>query len=176
MLRMCAWCRKQIGTSNQSVHANDVVSHGICKSCTDNLTFQMGVLLTRFLDTFPEPIVAMDGNCLVRTANSAACRVLGKQAAAMERRLGGDVFECAYARLPEGCGRTIHCSGCAIRRAVTNTYQTGQPHYRIPAALNREDPDHPLSIAMFITTVKVNDLVLLRVDRMDDPATAPPSP
>jgi len=168
MLQICAWCKKQIGTVSQTTFGDDVVSHGICKDCVDNLTFQKGVPLQRYLDALREPVMLMTGDGVVCQVNSAACRLLGKEATAVERQLAGDVFECAYARLPEGCGRTIHCSGCTLRRAVTETHQTGIPRYRIPATLSREDPDHPGSITMYITTVKVGDVVLLRLDRLDE--------
>ncbi len=168
MLQICAWCKKPIGTVQKSVHAEEAVSHGICKSCVDNLTFQLGVPLARYLDAFPEPILVTTGDVRVRAANSAALRLLGKPVAALEHQLGGDVFECAYARLPEGCGRTIHCSGCAIRRAVTETFRTGKPCYRVPAMLNRENPDHPDAISLHITTVKIEDTVLLRIDRIEE--------
>lgn len=168
MLQICAWCRKRIGTVPESVHDDDAVSHGICNSCVDNLSFQMGVPLTRYLESLSEPVLVINGEAVVQTANSATGRLLGKPATDAEQRLTGDVFECAYARLPEGCGRTIHCSGCAIRHTVADTYQTGRPHERVPATLNRENPDDPSALSLLITTVKVGDMVLLRIDRMSD--------
>lgn len=143
-----------------------MVSHGICPACVSNLTFQQGVSLHQFLDDFELPVLVVDGDVQVTDANAAACRVLGKEADELRGHRGGEVFECAHARLPGGCGRTLHCSGCAIRRSVTTTYRTGEPQSMVPASLSRGDPDDPSSIALSITTVKVGDLVLLRVERM----------
>jgi len=98
--------------------------------------------------------------------NKKACEVLGKEPLEIMQHLGGNVFECAYARLPEGCGRTVHCSGCAIRRTVTKTYETGEPQSMVPAILHRENSGRPLKIALSITTVKKGNIVVLRVDNI----------
>jgi hypothetical protein len=82
--------------------------------------------------------------------------------------MGGDVFECAYARLPGGCGRTAHCSGCTIRQTVMDTVRTGQGHLRAPAYLNRATPDGVQRIPLTISTERVGDFVLLRIDAVED--------
>ena len=52
---------------------------------------------------------------------------------------GGKVFECAYARLPEGCGKTVHCVTCAIRNTVTSTIQKEVLQVRVPTKFHHED-------------------------------------
>ena len=94
------------------------------------------------------------------------CNVLDKDSHQIIWELGGDVFECAYARLPERCGRTIHCSGCTIRKAVKETFETGEPRVRVPAVLNQEDEDGPSVVYLTITTIKSGEVVFLRIDRM----------
>jgi hypothetical protein len=93
--------------------------------------------------------------------------MLGKGSPEIEGHKGGDVFECAYARLPEGCGNTIHCSGCTIRRTVMETHKTGKSSLRVPATLNRNDPEDPDKITLLISTEKIADVVLLRIDAVD---------
>ena len=156
-----------MGTVAGSRHADDILSHGICGSCVDNFTFQKGAPLQQYLDSIPVPVFAVDGDVIVQAVNSSGCEVLGKGHRDIVRRLGGDVFECARSRLPEGCGRTIHCSGCAIRRTVTRTYETGEPQSGVPATLFWSDPGRPSDVVLTITTVRVGGIVLLRVDRMD---------
>ena len=167
MKQVCAWCRTEIGNIESSVHSDSDVSHGICNNCLDNLTFQQGVPITDYLETLPLPVLLVDDYGIVKAVNKKACEVLGKEPLEIVQHLGGNVFECAYARLPEGCGRTVHCSACAIRRAVTTTYETGEPQGMVPAVLNREKGGRPSKIALSITTVKKGNVVVLRVDRIE---------
>ncbi len=45
-----------------------------------------------------------------------------------------------------------------------DTFQTGKSHLNTPACLNRGDPDDCRKIDMLISTEKVMDVVLLRID------------
>ena len=165
MRHVCAWCLKDMGPVKESIHPDNEISHGICSSCRDNVIFQEGVSLQRYIDGFAIPIFVVDGNVTVTAVNRRACEVLGKEPAAIVQHLGGDVFECEHSRLPEGCGKTIHCSGCTIRKTVTKCFATGKPQSMIPAYLN---PDSPASKKILsITTVKVADMVMLRVDHLE---------
>ena len=86
------------------------------------------------------------------------------QDADIEDHKGGEVFECAYAGLPGGCGRTVHCDGCTIRINVMDTHRTGQSRLRVPAYLFRGKPDDSEKTDYFISTEKVGKVVLLRID------------
>jgi PAS domain-containing protein len=165
MKQVCAWCGREIGRIASSRHPEHEVSHGICPDCISNFAFQQGGPLQEYLESIELPVFVVDDDVRVVAANRMACRTLGKEAAALQGRRGGDVFECAHARLPEGCGRTIHCSGCAIRRSVTVTFRTGRPQVEVPATLTWSGPDGLSAVALTITTVKVGDMVMLRIDR-----------
>jgi len=150
-------------------HSADTVSHGICSDCSSMLRPQFGMSIDRYIDTLPVPVLATEvynGRIIVKAANEPACKAVGKELREVVQHLAGNVFECDHARLPEGCGRTMHCSGCAIRRSVMTTFETGEPQGMVPATLSRFAPDAPTVVAMTITTVKIGDLVVLRVDRM----------
>jgi len=166
MKRVCAWCLKEMGVVETSERPDTEISHGICENCLDNLTAQSGMSFQHYLDSLPLPVFMVDGNVEVIAVNSRACAVLGKKNAELIHHLGGNVFECQYARLPLGCGRTIHCSGCTIRKAVTRTFETGEPLSMVPATLSHADLDHPTEISLYITTAKVGDMFMLRVDKM----------
>jgi len=166
MKSICAWCTREIGRIEGSERTDTVVSHGICPACVDNMKLQRGVSFQQFIDSIPVPVFVVDDDVVVTAANTKAGELLGKDSRAMVGFRGGNVLECAHARRPEGCGRTVHCSGCAIRRTVNRTFETGEPQNRVPATLYRADPDHPSAIALRITTIKVDGSVILRVDRM----------
>ena len=155
-----------MGTVAGSTHPDDVLSHGICERCVDNLTFQLGAPLQDYLDSIPVPVLVVDEHVIVKAVNAKGCEVLGKERREIVQHLSGNVFECAHARLPEGCGRTIHCSGCAIRRSVSRTFETGEPLSQVPATLSRSGRNDPPAAELSITTVKAGGLVVLRVDRI----------
>ena len=157
-----------MGAVEGSTRPDTEISHGICEGCLSNFEFQQGVPLQRYLDSIPLPVVVVDRDVVVKAANHSASEALHKEQPEMVQHLAGNVFECAHARLPEGCGGTIHCSGCVIRRSVTRTYETGEPQAGVPAMLRRGGSGHPPDIALTITTVRSGDMVLLRVDAVEE--------
>jgi transcriptional regulator with PAS, ATPase and Fis domain len=168
MKRVCAWCDKEMGSVKSEFNqpSDNVITHGICDDCKSNIRFQKGTDLQSFLDSFKSPILVVDTEGVVKTANKKAQSVLGKGGAEFEGYRFGDVFECANARLPGGCGHTIHCSGCTIRRTVMETRSTGKAFFRVPAYLNKRTTEALESdtICFLISTKKVGDMVLLSID------------
>ncbi len=162
MRRICAWCQVELPSFETESHTEETVSHTICPACANNLFSQQGVSLLTYLDSLPQPIALVNEEGVVRTINLAAQRMLGKTPSEVADQLGGVVFECAHARQPGGCGHTLHCSGCTIRRSVTETATTGRSCFQVPASLTTLDS--PLAIDMTITTVKSGEMVLLRID------------
>jgi hypothetical protein len=146
------------------VAARRAVTSGVCEECFRHIEARSGMPLLDFLDGLGIPVLAADGDGVVELANQPLLELLGKQDSQVRGRRGGDVFECAYAHLPEGCGRTVHCSGCAIRRAVTETFLTGNSLQSVPARLNRESAAETVELDLLISTEKAWGMVLLRID------------
>ena len=167
MKRICAWCGAEIGPS-ETARPDDAITHGICDDCIDNISFQDGVALREYLDALAAPIVMVDSQGVVRAANKAASTMFGKPPDEIEGYRGGDVFECEYARLPEGCGGTVHCGGCTIRKTVTETLATGRSFSRVPATVRRHTPEEPQDIRFLISTEKAGEAVLLRIDQVGE--------
>ena len=166
MIKMCAWCNESLGiVSNDQEHRDDI-TYGVCEICLAGLLPDEKEQLTVFLDSLPGPVVVVDSRGLIVTANTKALEIMGKEAIDVEGYAGGDVFECAFAELPLGCGKTEHCSGCTIRNTVMDTFLTGESHLKSPAYLMRGDPHKPHLIDLMITTEKVNDIVFLRIDQV----------
>ena len=160
MIRICAWCKTILEhTADAPI---DGETHGICEQCWDNLDFQQGVPLDHYLDALNMPIAVVNAEGRIADMNTAARRIVGKSLEAISGHFGGDVFECKYARLPGGCGKTVHCSGCAIRQTVEDTLNSGQPHFRVPAVLNSLEAESP--IYLYVTTRKDGDVVLLHIE------------
>jgi len=166
MGNVCAWCEAELksGPASKPLSATKDDSPVFCRACARDLAAQMGTSLHEYLDDLETPIILFDSQTRLVTANHVACKFIGKQERDVRGALGGDVFECAYAKLPEGCGKTIHCSGCAIRRSVEDTFRSGMSHSRVPATLNRTGVDDVDLAQLLISTELVGGVVLLKID------------
>ena len=175
MTKICAWCHKRLEEdSGSAAKAEPEITHGICLSCADDLWMGIGEPIADFLETIEAPVVVVDQDVVVKAANKKAREILGKEPSRIEGFRGGEVFECIYSTLPGGCGRTIHCNGCAIRRAVAETHASGKALVRIPAYLTcRKGEGSKKSVRFLISTEKVCELVFLRIDEVGKRATPP---
>ena len=136
MRRICAWCKKELSTGTAGGGADEPISHGICDDCAALLNSDTRRSAGDFLESLQDAVFLVGAGGRIVSANRAARDVVGKELAAIENRLGGDVFACANADLPGGCGRTQHCKACAIRNSVNETLATGTSVVRVPAYKN----------------------------------------
>ena len=179
MRHVCAWCTKELeDIADDDGGLNAEVSHGICKSCREHFFSSPSRTLDGFLNKIKEPVLVIDDEARVTLANNAAQTMLGKDLNSIAGHRGGDVMECAYARLPQGCGNTIHCLGCTIRNNVMLTFDSGRSLKRVPAILNRLERDGIYPIHFLVSTELLGDVVLLRIDEQlsDDPVAMDLSP
>jgi hypothetical protein len=170
MRRFCAWCQTPLDDGPREIQPGEDVSHGICPECQACFFGEQETgTLEDLLDRLEIPVLVLDGNVRVQTANRKALQVLNADLPRLRSRFGGEVLECARARLPGGCGQTEHCPACAIRGSVESTYRTGVEHKDVVAEAllhGRPGPDHP--VQYLISTRKIGDAVLLRIDRVGD--------
>jgi PAS domain-containing protein len=137
------------------------ISHGMCPECFQYFDRQLdGLDFSGFLDQFQQPIAVIDAEGRVLYLNASLSQMLGKNKETYLGMRGGEVMECMFARLPQGCGNTEHCPPCAIRRTVMHTMTTGEPQKTIPAKLSQ--PSRQLDLR--ISTHKEGDVVYLQID------------
>ena len=118
-----------------------------------------------FLNTIDSPVLAVDGEGRIISANRLARLALGKEHSQIAERLGGEVIECQHSYLPEGCGKTIHCTGCQIRGSVNHTRATGEALQRVKAHQGIMTPTGIKMFLYYISTEKLGgEIVLLRID------------
>lgn len=172
MMKKCAWCNMDIMVQNNIERESAIISHGICDYCATEIFATMGTELKDFLNYISAPTAVVDQEGVIKTCNQNALKIIQKDYCDIEGFRGGEVFECVYSRLPEGCGRTIHCSGCTIRRAVMETFETGKSLLQVPAYLNRGQIEDICEISMLISTEKIKDVVLLRIDKVNNKQVA----
>ena len=139
------------------------MTHGICADCVAYYEPQWTHQgLDEFLDRYSYPVLAVDADGRIVGANDAMSRLLRKPVEQFRHQLGGEATECAYARLPEGCGKTVHCQRCTIRLAVERTHATGRPQHRIPASLDLDDE----RVSFLISTSLQGDVVHLVIEEV----------
>jgi DNA-directed RNA polymerase subunit RPC12/RpoP len=160
MKRVCAWCKKKL---SQAEEKDQTVTHSICKACKLNVLFR-DKTLRDLIDGLSHPVLAVTSQGKVRMINSKASAMLGKSADSIRDLDGGVVMECVYSKLPLGCGKTEHCTGCTIRNTVMKTFATGQDQSQVTAYQYIQMPDGPKKMQFLITTEKVGEIVLLRID------------
>lgn len=142
------------------------VTHGICESCKDYFFADKRLTLDGVLNRLEAPVLMVNAQGEVLLVNDKALQLLDKDLESVSGFMGGDVMECAYARLPGGCGNTVHCAACTIRINVARTFETGKGLKQVPAYLNRQNRDSVHEIRFLISTEKVDDVVLLRIDEV----------
>lgn len=170
MSRICARCKKQLSSSEELDLEQDI-THGVCSVCAARLTGgDIPESIKAVIEMVDEPVMLINSLGVVKTANENGLRFLGKKLGAVENRLGGDVFGCAYATRPEGCGKTEHCRTCAIRNIVMDTIAHGRGYNKAPAFQKLKTPLGEKIVRFFISTEKLGDHVLLRIDDADDMA------
>jgi len=149
---ICAGCGIYIRETPLKLFGDDAISHGLCKTCEHHFVAQAGMPLTDYLEGISAPVVTVTPEGRIGTANTHAHQLLEKSTEQIQGYLDGDVFECEYARLPEGYGQTVHCSGCAIRNTIMDTLQTDQSHKMVPAYLNQYLDGNSRQIKLLIST------------------------
>jgi hypothetical protein len=164
MKKVCAWCKADLGETPSDVHPPDAITHGICETCRRALVHPNRETLLSFLERLKVPLLLLDKNACVLSVNGTARLLLGKTLEEIENHLAGEVIECAHAREPGGCGKTIHCRSCTIRRTVTDTYTSGASHVRVPAYQDILTPWDVKQVRFLISTERVGGRVLLRID------------
>lgn len=157
---ICAWCNKTLSPGEPG----DAISHGICPDCAEMVLGQRQVALVELLNQFDVPVIAFDANVTALCANHAAEKTMANEVDLIKGQLLGDVIECVNAQTPEGCGRTIHCSGCAIRRMVTATHQDGRPRQSVEADQMVMRAGSVTPVRYSISTQKVGNAVLLIIE------------
>jgi ferredoxin len=133
---VCSYCGLALPPRGEE--ADEPVSHGMCPDCLAYFAVQWeGLGWNDYLERFSWPVLVVDADVRVLALNRPAEALLHRPRQEVIGLLGGEALECVYARLPGGCGGTVHCAACAIRRTITRTVETGQPLKGIPATLDQ---------------------------------------
>jgi len=122
-----------------------------------------------FLDRLGVPVLLVESEPRVLTGNKPARDLLGKGLGDIEGRRGGEVIECVHSYSPGGCGQDVHCKSCTIRNTVLETFKTGKSFTHVQAFPDIQFEQDIKTMSVEISTEKVADVVLLRIDDFGDP-------
>lgn len=161
---VCSYCGQTLG--EQPPLDSDEISHGICNTCLAYFKAQWeGMNLDEYLDRFDAPVFAVDPTGRIIGANQLAAAGIGKERSEIFARLGGEVMECAFARLPEGCGKTEHCAACTVRMTVQETFETGRDIVNRRSYVNQDNG----RLDLLISTHLEDGYVRLVIESMSIP-------
>jgi hypothetical protein len=142
----------------------DPVSHGVCPTCYTKIIADYRFNLRKFLDLLDAPVFLVDADVNILAANTLAIAAVSKPVAQVRGNICGNVLDCVNAFLPEGCGRTALCPDCTVRASVNETYATGHPVSRRPAAIKRRNGDGEETLHFLVSTRRDGNIVLLRLE------------
>jgi PAS domain-containing protein len=167
MRRICAWCKKEL-TPREDMGMEREITHGICSVCALKFSHKVPKTMKLMLNLIDEPVLVLDSLGIIRTANDKVLKLLGKEVEAVQDHLGGDALECSYAGLPGGCGKTEHCRTCAVRNILMDTLTHGRCYKKVPAYQKIRTPSGERIMRFYISTEKVGEQILLRIDDVAD--------
>lgn len=175
----CFACHEEFRLSSYEDRCRPFTYGRICPQCASKFHSRLGWdghSLEAFFDAFKSPVFIVDFDGAVKAANTAARKSLGEAAHDIGEMRLGDVLECVYARLPGGCGKTVHCEACALRRALLDAAESVNTGRLPPVRFTRSDSDGAEDTACLISVEKAGDFALLHLEREGDaPVQADPS-
>lgn len=162
MRLICSYCRRVI-RADPSARVTDV-SHGMCEPCARHFErLWAGMPIDEYIDGLESPVLLTDADGRVLAMNGKLAALIGADRKATFGLTAGEAFACVHSRLPEGCGRTVHCRECAVRRTVETVARTGEPRERVAAYLDTKEGRVDLRISAKpakagIVQVKIQEL------------------
>jgi len=164
--QICAFCGAELTPPKQTFEGGAAVSHGICDGCVAEFVAGCGQTMESFIDGFDVPVLVVNNDGKIFCANEAAQQFLSKSNVEIVGYFGGEVFGCVHASEPGGCGGTLHCKSCTVRRTVENTLATGVASLHVPAFCDLARFHGIKTIRFLVSTEKVGSAVVLRIDKV----------
>jgi len=134
---ICSYCNKYI--KEKKPFEVTRTTHGICPDCYFTLLKENeGLSFNDYLETFEVPVVILDSERRIVAANQAALGMIDKPIDRVVGLLGGEALECLHSKLPEGCGKTLHCETCTIKNLILKTIEKRISYHNEPVSIETE--------------------------------------
>jgi hypothetical protein len=169
---ICSYCGKLIRTIESNLHG---ASDGVCRNCLPKLVKELGQPLWEFIDELSTPILIVREDMRVVAANVAARALSPEPLEELAGLLCGEVIGCLHSREEGGCGKTVHCLSCAIRKCVNYTSVTGESCFDIPTYPDIGLLSGKTDVRFRVSTGKKGDFVLLKIEQVEEATGGEPS-
>ncbi len=157
---ICSYCGKYI--KEKKPYEVIRTTHGICSECYLPLIKQLEDLsYDSYLETFNVPVLLVDSNLIIASANKAILALVGKKIDNVRGKLGGEAVDCLYSGLVQGCGKTDHCETCQIRNLVVRTGKTRMAHCKFRISFETAQGKKNF----FVSTSSIDDLILIAFEK-----------
>jgi transcriptional regulator with PAS, ATPase and Fis domain len=160
---VCSYCNKNLGDKEPLL--DQAVTHGICKECYEYYKKRWNnYTLKDFLEDYACAVAVVDKEANVLALNSAAEKMFKKDLKVIKGSKVGDFVECAWAKMPGGCGLSEHCQACTIRKMLNITVSSGKPQPETRAYIwGGSESDKIPRKKVFISTAKEGDLIRIMI-------------
>ncbi len=136
MRLVCSYCRRVIRADPGS-RVTDV-SHGMCEPCSQHFErLWSGMPQDEYLAGLSGAVLVLDEDARVVTMNQQLADLIGVDRKSVIGLGAGEAFSCIRSR-PDGCGKTVRCRECPVRRTVEQVARTGQIHERVSAYVDTD--------------------------------------
>jgi PAS domain S-box-containing protein len=116
--------------------------------------------LAAIFDSAPIVMVLVDRDRRVRKVNRSTADFARRPLDEMVGLRGGEALRCLNALdHPDGCGFGPACQRCAVRRAVTDTLETGKSHHRVEARLPVAHDGGQEKVALLVSTTPLKAIM-----------------
>ena len=164
MTATCTVCGRPVEPNTKAAFRN--ISSAICDSCASQVSEASDC--TALIEAIDAPVLLMQGNPRqVITANRKALALFEKELHEVEGHRGGQVFDCVHSFTVAGCGKDANCENCKIRNAIVDTFISANPHSGVSTELSIKKAKGIKTYALQVSTEKLGDLALIRVERYD---------
>lgn len=162
MEKICSYCKKNMGDCEPFGETG--ISHGMCDTCFASFDNQLdGVSLENYIEKFDLPVLIVNEDARILAANRLAQQTIDKPIRDMIGSHAGNVMECAHARLPEGCGNTVHCLGCTIRNTINEVTKSNDSRLHVSAVLSQDEKN----IDMVLSAEKIDSFIQITIEQIN---------
>jgi signal transduction histidine kinase/DNA-binding response OmpR family regulator len=117
---------------------------------------EQGQELATIFENAPFILLLLDDEQKICRVNGQGCLFTGSSHSGMIGRPSGEALRCIHAiDSPNGCGFSMYCNDCSVRKTVSETFESGKSHHHVEAGLPFMVQGKEQTIPFLISTTKL---------------------